>query len=368
LLVGAGIGLALGHSGFGFAGAWRAALVEQRGGGLRAQLALLALLTVIFFPLLSLGSAFGTSLIDVVRPVGVSLIAGAFLFGVGAQFASACSSGSFCALGNAKLRYIIVLAGMVVGATLGSAHFGWWESRPRWTVFSMVRDWGPVAGIAANLTIIGLIAALTVVLERVRYGSLLKERPVRRHWLRGPWPVSWGVVVLAILCTATLLIAGRPWNIISALPLWGARFIESTQLPLDVSFWDYWAAESRMDMLGSSIWLDVTTVMIVGLVLGSMLAAALNGRLRLHWQVRPDEALGAVTGGLLLGYGGVIGLGCNIGAFLGGVASGSLHGWIWLAAALAGTATAIGMLSAMSALGNLLGGGSRRLSAASAPR
>jgi uncharacterized membrane protein YedE/YeeE len=368
LLTGAGMGLALGHSGFGFAGAWRAALVEQRGGGLRAQLALLALLTVVFFPLLAFGGAFGTPLSDVVRPVGVSLIAGAFLFGVGAQFASACSSGSFCALGDAKLRYVIVLAGMVVGATIGSAHFGWWESRPRWTSFSMVRHWGPVAGIAVNLAIIGLITGLTVVLERARYGSLLTERPVERHWLRGPWPISRGVVVLAILCVATLLIAGRPWNIIAALPLWGARFIESGQLPFDITFWDYWAEESRLDMLSNSVWLDVTTVMIFGLVLGSMLAAALNGRLRIHWQVRPGEALGAVIGGLLLGYGGVVGLGCNIGAFLGGVSSGSLHGWIWLAAALAGTAAGIGILSSLNAIRNLLSGGSRRLSTASAPR
>ncbi|MGB0162844.1 MAG: YeeE/YedE thiosulfate transporter family protein, partial [Candidatus Puniceispirillaceae bacterium] len=29
--------------------------------------------------------------------------------------------------------------------------------------------------------------------------------------------------------------------------------------------------------------------------------------------------------------------GCNIGAFLGGIASGSLHGWIWFVLAMGGS-------------------------------
>jgi uncharacterized membrane protein YedE/YeeE len=42
-----------------------------------------------------------------------------------------------------------------------------------------------------------------------------------------------------------------------------------------------------------------------------------------------------------MGWGARIGFGCNIGAFVGGVASGSLHGWIWFAAALGGCAIGI---------------------------
>jgi uncharacterized membrane protein YedE/YeeE len=46
--------------------------------------------------------------------------------------------------------------------------------------------------------------------------------------------------------------------------------------------------------------------------------------------------LAAVIGGLLLGYGARLAYGCNIGALFSGIASGSLHGWLWLAAALPG--------------------------------
>ncbi len=42
-------------------------------------------------------------------------------------------------------------------------------------------------------------------------------------------------------------------------------------------------------------------------------------------------------GGLLLGYGARLAYGCNIGAYFSGIASSSLHGWVWLVAALVGS-------------------------------
>ena len=43
-----------------------------------------------------------------------------------------------------------------------------------------------------------------------------------------------------------------------------------------------------------------------------------------------------MVGGLLLGYGARLAYGCNIGAYFSGIASGSLHGWLWLVAAFTG--------------------------------
>lgn len=345
LLVGAGLGFVLSRSGFGFAGAWRAALIERRGKGLRAQLALLAVLTLAFFPLFAAGEAVGRPLFDVVRPVGVALLAGAFLFGIGAQLASACSSGSLAGLGNGKLRYVLVIVFMIAGATLGSAHIGWWESRPSWFAFSMLREWGTTGGIAGNLALLGALAGTSIWAERARHGQLHREPSGQYHWLHGPWPMSRGVAALALLCLAALLLSGRPWVIMSAPPLWGAKLINASGLSWDVAFWDYWSTDARIDALEASLWADVATLMIGGLILGTTLAAALAGSLRLNWRISAGQALSAAVGGLLLGYGGVVGLGCNIGAFLGGVSSGSLHGWAWLLAAFAGTATAVAFRS-----------------------
>jgi uncharacterized membrane protein YedE/YeeE len=347
VLVGGGLGFALHRSGFGFAGAWRAQVMEARGAGLRTQLALLAMLTVVFFPLFARGEFFGQPLADVVRPVGAALLAGAFLFGIGAQWAGACSSGSLTALGNGRLRYVVVILAMVAGATLGSAHFGWWEARPSWFSFSLAREWGPAGDGAGNLAIIAGLAWLSLWLERRRHGNIRRFAappvdPVPDRRFAGRWPIGRGILAIAALCTLTLLLAGRPWTIMTAPPLWGAKVIEATGMPLDVAFWDYWSAGSRADALGASLWADLTTIMIVGLVLGTALAASLGRTLRTRWRIGPGEFAGAALGGLLLGYGGVVGLGCNIGAFLGGVSSGSLHGWFWLLAAFAGTAVGAG--------------------------
>jgi hypothetical protein len=42
-----------------------------------------------------------------------------------------------------------------------------------------------------------------------------------------------------------------------------------------------------------------------------------------------------------MGYGARIAYGCNIGGYLGGMISGSLHGLVWMLAALAGSALAL---------------------------
>jgi len=55
------------------------------------------------------------------------------------------------------------------------------------------------------------------------------------------------------------------------------------------------------------------------------------------------SAFAAVIGGLLLGYGARIAYGCNIGAYFSGIASGSLHGWLWLVAAFIGNVAGTGL-------------------------
>ena len=44
-----------------------------------------------------------------------------------------------------------------------------------------------------------------------------------------------------------------------------------------------------------------------------------------------------IGAGLLMGYSSRLAFGCNVGAMLSGIATGSLHGWIWVPVAFAGT-------------------------------
>lgn len=77
--------------------------------------------------------------------------------------------------------------------------------------------------------------------------------------------------------------------------------------------------------------------MNVGIMLGALTAAGLAGRFAPLLKIPLRSLLAAIIGGLLMGYGARLAFGCNIGAFFSGAASFSLHAWVWIVFAFAGT-------------------------------
>lgn len=338
MIVGGLLGMALYHAAFGFTSAWRVFITERRGRGLRAQMVMLAIAVVLFFPALGAGSLFGTDVQGFVAPIGLSVVVGAFLFGVGMQLGGGCASGTLFTAGGGNARMLITLLFFIVGSVIGTAHFAWWQSLPAFQPVSLVDVAGAGGGIAISLVLFVAITAFTVIMERRRHGQLEQvtkvAKPGAERWLTGPWPLLMGAVALALLNFATLALAGRPWGITSAFALWGAKGFEL--FGGDVSQWGYWQSAGNASALEASIWSDITTVMNVGIMLGALAAASLAGRFAPNFRIPIKSLLAAVIGGLMLGYGARLAFGCNIGAYFSGIASGSLHGWVWLVAAFAG--------------------------------
>lgn len=337
-LVGGALGIALYHAAFGFTSAWRVFIAEGRGRGLRVQMILLSLAVILFFPFLAEGSLFGHAVKGSVSPAGTSVIVGAFMFGVGMQLGGGCASGTLFTAGGGNARMLVTLFFFVVGSLLGTVNFTWWTSLPALPPISFVESFGAIGGIVVSLVIFGAIAALTVLVEKKRNGALEQEpkspRQGVQRLLRGPWPLVLGAVALALLNFATLAIAGRPWGITSAFALWGAKGAQL--IGIDPSAWPYWQQPGNAKALAESVFADVTSVMDFGIVAGAMLAASLAGRFAPSLDIPLRSILAAVAGGLLLGYGARIAYGCNIGAYFSGIASGSLHGYLWAVAAFAG--------------------------------
>jgi uncharacterized membrane protein YedE/YeeE len=140
-----------------------------------------------------------------------------------------------------------------------------------------------------------------------------------------------------VLNFITVGVAGRPWSVANAFPLWGAKGSEWLGLGLDLDFWDYWVQPAAERALAGGLLDDATSVMNIGIIAGALAVAILTARFNFRWRLTFSEFLATAFGGLLLGYGATIGFGCNVGALIGGVVSGSLHGWIWFLAAFAGT-------------------------------
>ncbi|SBW12362.1 conserved membrane hypothetical protein [uncultured Alphaproteobacteria bacterium] len=334
-LVGGALGATLYHAAFGFTSSWRVFLADGRGAGLRAQMAMLAIACALFFPALAAGSLFGAPVRGFVSPVGVSVVAGAFLFGIGMQLGGGCASGTLYTVGGGSTRMLVTLAAFVAGSLAGSAHLPWWSSLPHLAPVSLVETLGGGLALALNLAVFAAIAAATVWIERRRHGALRRDAR-RTGWLRGPWPLLTGAVLLAGLNFATLALAGRPWGVTSAFALWGAK--AAAALGVDVASWPYWQAAANKAALAAPVAADVTSVMDFGVIVGALAAAGLAGRFAPTWRIPRKSLVAAIVGGILLGYGARLAFGCNIGAYFSGIASGSLHGWLWLAAAFAGNA------------------------------
>jgi uncharacterized protein len=335
-LVGALAGVVLYHAAFGFTSAWRVLIVERRGAGLRAQMLMLAVTCSVFFPLLAAGSVFGQAVRGAVAPPGVSVAAGAAIFGVGMQLAGGCASGTLYSAGGGSPRMLVVLGAFIAGSVLGTAHAPWWGALPAWSPVSLVAIWGPGLALAVSLFLFATIALASAAIERARHGRLDAARPTGMRWLHGPWPLVAGALGLAIVNVATLLIAGRPWGVTSAFALWGAKLLSASGVP--VATWPYWTTPAQAVALRTSVVADVTSVMDAGIMLGALLAAILAGKFALVWRMPRRSLAAALLGGILLGYGARAAYGCNIGACFSGIASGSLHGWLWLVAAFAGNA------------------------------
>lgn len=337
-VVGLLLGLTLYHASFGFASGYRRMFVARDMRGVQAQLLLLALTTLLFAPALAAGSAFGRDLGGAWAPVGVSVAFGAFLFGVGMQLAGGCGSGTLYTAGGGSLRMLLVLVAACGGSFWASLHLPWWQRLPALDAVVLGDLLGWPGALAAQL---GFIAALSLLLRRLARPAPAGAPRPGFALLAGPWPAALGALLLALGNFATLLVDGSPWAITWGFTLWGAK--AATLLGWQPESSACWRDGAQRAALDGGLLDDSTSLMDLAIMLGALCAAAMAGRFAPRWRMPWRSALAALLGGLAIGYGARIAYGCNIGAFVSGVASGSLHGWLWIAAALPGTWLAIGL-------------------------
>jgi len=281
----------------------------------RVQLGIITLGSLGVMPLVG-GWLPGFSAYGAVAPLGLELVIGAALFGLGMQLANGCGSGTLFTLGGGSTKMLFTLAAFVAGSLAATFHLHLWRELPGLPAFSTVHAWGVPAALTAQ-------AALLLVLARL-------ARPSGA----AAWSVHLAAAALAVLAVVLFWLQGAPWGVTFAFALWGGKLYEAVGGDLaSVPFWSAGWAQAALDQ---SVLKNATSVTNFGVILGALLAASLAGRFRPPLTVPWRPALAAVIGGLAMGYGARLAYGCNIGALLGGTMSGSLHGWVWLAAALAG--------------------------------
>jgi uncharacterized membrane protein YedE/YeeE len=324
IVAGFALGVAFLATEFSFTAAWRRFLVRGEAGGLIASLLVIAIAALVIVPVAALGHGFGPA----IAPLGPSLVIGAFVFGIGMQLANGCGSGTLYTVGGGSGRMLIALACFIVGSVVGSLHV------PAFLALGgidpvLASDYlGPWGGLAATLASIAGAAAIVIAVARHRGAGFTPRRSLLI-----------GAVIIGVLAIATFLAGGHPWSVTFGFTLWGAKI--ATLMGADLSGSAFWQWPGPQHALGDSVLSDTSSLTDLGMIFGAMAAAAFGKPFaRTSWP--PARSLmAAAIGGLLMGWGARLGFGCNIGAFVGGVASGSLHGWVWFAAALGGCAVGI---------------------------
>jgi uncharacterized membrane protein YedE/YeeE len=344
-LIGGGLGVALYHGSFGFTGGWKRMVVEKRGRGMRAQMLTIGVAALAMIPLVAAGNIGGQAMVGAMAPVGVSVLLGAAIFGLGMQLGGGCGSGTLFTVGGGSARMLVTLVFFIIGAVIGTAHLPFWLLQPALPAISLGAELGVGFAIAATIAGLAIVALVTAVIEKRVHGNIEPEpAPARQGWtwiLYGPWPLVGAGLALALLNIATLLLAGHPWSITYGFGLWGAKIASAIGIP--VASWEFWTWPAQAQALNSSVLADTVSVMDFGLVLGAALAAAIAGKFAPKAKLPLGSLLAAVVGGLLMGYGARLSFGCNIGALFSGIATGSLHGWLWFTAAFVGSFVGVWM-------------------------
>lgn len=319
-LIGAGFGAVLSSVAFGFTTGWRVWIRHRDPTGMLAQFAAIALATIVCIPLL----ARYPELSGAAAPLSWSLVIGAFVFGAAMQVADGCGSGTLYKAGLGHPVSLAVFPAFVAGSFLGAAHLDAWLSLGALPAVSLGDALGATPAVLVEL------AALAAL------GALLwsRRKTTTSRWQgRGIYIAA---LFMAALAVANLVVAGQPWGIVYGLGLWGAKIV--SWAGVDLSANAFWGREAQQAQIANSLLDDVTSVTNLGLLLGSFLIA---------WRrratcpnvgtVNASQWLWSIAAGLVLGYSARLAFGCNVGAYFSGITTGSLHGWVWFAAAFAGS-------------------------------
>ena len=319
ILGGFGIGVAFLKAEFSFTAAWRRFLTRGEAGGLLAGLIVIAICALAVVPVAALTPRYGGA----IAPLGPSLLIGAFVFGIGMQLANGCGSGTLYTVGGGSGRMLVALLFFVIGSVFGSL------SLPAFLALGGVDPvlasdyFGAWGGLAVTLASLAVAAAIIIAAARARGANVI---PSRNYIVGG--------VTIGLLCIAVFVAGGHPWSVTFGYTVWGAK--AATALGFDLSHAAFWQWPGPKRALSESVLSDTSSLTDFGMLFGAMAAAAASKPFAATAWPPIKSILAAGIGGLLMGWGARLGFGCNIGAFVGGVASGSLHGWIWFLAALPG--------------------------------
>lgn len=273
-----------------------------------------------------------------IGPTGLHLVIGGLLFGLGMALSGSCISSHLYRLGEGSGLAVPSLAGAAVGFALG---FAAWNPIYLAMVEPAPVIWLPETagyGGAAIIQAVILAGVAALILLRHKRGpATLPPRlesvgEVARRFFTEKWKPAVGAVGIGVL-GFLIYLKVEPLGVTAELGrLSRAGFGALGVVPDRLEGLDTLAGCSTA-LTGELI--STNAIFIVALVGGSLASALAGGYFRLKLP-SAGEAVRGFGGGILLGFGAMISLGCSIGTFLSGSMALSVSGWVFGAFMAAG--------------------------------
>ena len=342
LVFGALFGLVLQRSRFCFYCQWRDFLVLGDPRGMLGILAALAAGIAGYAVVLGawMPDPSGTRLAPDahIGPVGPVLVLAGLVFGAGMAVSGSCISAHLYRLGEGSPTAPFALIGTALGFGLG---FLTWNP-----LYLVSLSDAPVLWLPRHLGYAGTLALSLAALAALAW-PLLRRLPAPEPVARpdplhavflavfvARWPVWLGGLAVGAIGTLSYLRVG-PLGVTAEI---GGRTRQAAGslglLPDRLEGLDTFrgCATAVRDAL-----LTPNGLFIGGLVLAAFAAALVAGQFRPALP-SPGQVVRGLTGGTLLGWGAMTGLGCSVGTLLSGIMAGAVSGWVFGVAMFAGAA------------------------------
>ncbi len=270
-------------------------------------------------------------------------IVGGIVFGIGMTLASGCGSRTLVRIGGGNLKSVVVFAVlggvvhlMLVTPVFEVAFMSW--IRPTSLDLSRFgikgQDLGALAAGMAGADLASSRLAAGGAIALGLFWLALKSRDFRGnmdHVLGG------AVLGLAVVC-GWYLTAGP----------WGAEWREyaafAIDRPIRVGVQSFTFVSPIGDTLrylaepGRFTLITFGVMGVAGVILGAFAHAILSGRFRLEWFASFQDFVNHAAGGVLMGFGGFLAMGCTIGQGVAGASTLALGSFIALGSMILGSA------------------------------
>ena len=224
-------------------------------------------------------------------------IIGGLMFGVGMALAGNCGFGALARVGGGDIRSVLIV--LVIGVAAYMAAVGP-LAELRSILFPRSEATDPSAGsitgfIAKHTGMPALYIALAIAL------LLITPALTDRHFISNRSAVIWSVLI-GLSCSAA-------W--------WGTSYIAQTgfeYVPIESHSFTMPLGEMILQIMGvGSPFGGFSVGSVAGVLCGALLGARI--RHQFHWEAcdDPGELKRQIFGAILMGFGGVIALGCSVG-------------------------------------------------------